>query len=163
MSAAINSYTGRTSLDKKTDAVTEVGKTFIPIGGQNAYETAKNPNSAPLLATIIADGLGISANTYSKDKKDSWEDTQSADLTTFRDKVGEDKFKKANDEFDRSVNEYTRNIVNDPRYQKLSDDGKKSLIQRKSKQIKESIFKLYDFEYKAPKRDTSGVNDILGE
>lgn len=43
---------------------------FVPMPITNLYENLNNPNSAPVLLTIMADGLGISANTYtSKNKK----------------------------------------------------------------------------------------------
>ncbi len=37
---------------------------FLPIPIQNAMETFADPNSAPDLLVLIADGLGISTNTY---------------------------------------------------------------------------------------------------
>jgi len=35
-----------------------------PIGASTAYESLQDPNSAPLLAVMILDGLGFGANTY---------------------------------------------------------------------------------------------------
>lgn len=44
----------------------------VPLGIENLFETLKDPNSAPLLLTVILEGLGISANTYiSKEKKEN--------------------------------------------------------------------------------------------
>lgn len=39
---------------------------FVPLPVQNAIESFKDPNSANLAAIMIADGLGISASTWSK-------------------------------------------------------------------------------------------------
>lgn len=39
-----------------------------PIGVQTAQDTLNDPNSAPLLAVLILDGLGIGANTYPNHK-----------------------------------------------------------------------------------------------
>ena len=44
----------------------EATSLLVPIGIQNLYENAKSPESANLLLTTIADALGISTNTYSK-------------------------------------------------------------------------------------------------
>lgn len=37
---------------------------LVPLPVSNAQEVIKNPNSAPLLLALIADGLGIATNTY---------------------------------------------------------------------------------------------------
>lgn len=42
----------------------EISNLLIPLPITNAYELYNDPNSANMLATIIADGLGISTNTY---------------------------------------------------------------------------------------------------
>ena len=49
----------------------EALRTFAPIPITNAIETLKNPNAAPLALVLIADALGISANTYSQKKTDA--------------------------------------------------------------------------------------------
>lgn len=73
----------------------------IPIGIQNTYQTAQDPNSAPLLAVMIADGLGISANNYAPIQKNAWQDSTTKELTSFKQKVGNDKFKEAGKKFER--------------------------------------------------------------
>lgn len=42
---------------------------LIPLPITNAYETFKNPNSAPLLAVMLLDALGVASNTYSPESK----------------------------------------------------------------------------------------------
>ncbi len=46
----------------------EAANLLLPLGLQNAWEVLHNPNGANAAATIIADGLGISTNTYKRKK-----------------------------------------------------------------------------------------------
>jgi hypothetical protein len=52
----------------KPTVLGEASNLLTPLPVANAWESFKNPNAAPLLSTIIADGLGISVNTYSAPK-----------------------------------------------------------------------------------------------
>lgn len=51
---------------KPITALGELKNLFAPLPLTNAYEAIKNPKSANPLLVILADALGISANTYSK-------------------------------------------------------------------------------------------------
>lgn len=52
----------------------EAQNLFEPLPITNYRELKNNPNSAPLLAGLIADALGISVNTYSASKKQGFVD-----------------------------------------------------------------------------------------
>lgn len=47
----------------------ELTNLFVPLPITNTIDTYNNPNAAPLVITMIADGLGIGASTYSKKVK----------------------------------------------------------------------------------------------
>ena len=149
-SLAVSSFTGRTSLGEKTNLPQELGKAVTPIGFQNAYETLKDPNSANDLAVIIADGLGISTNTYSATSKyggDSWGESKSKELQQFKDRIGETGFKEANEQYDQEYAQFVSDITKNPAYGSLSNDDKDRVLTAKKDAIKSSIFEQYNFKY----------------
>lgn len=55
---------GRTFGGEKPTILNQSIDLFAPLPITNAWEAAKDPKAAPLLLTILADALGISANTF---------------------------------------------------------------------------------------------------
>lgn len=141
--------TGTDFRGEKVDRSQSVIESLLPIGVQTGKETLSNPNSAPFLMTMLADGLGIGANTYSASgdaNKASWEGSTSKDLKEFKSKVGDKEFKKAAREFDTSYNAWLSEVVKKDTYNRLSDDDKRSLMTKKKAALKKSIFGLYAFK-----------------
>ena len=56
---------------EKPTLMSEAINLFAPLPIVNSIENYKNPEAAPLLLTMLADALGISANTYSRPKTDA--------------------------------------------------------------------------------------------
>lgn len=160
-SATVNSIVGKDSLGNDTNALDQIRRSVMPIGIQNAAETMKDPNAANPLLAIIADGLGISASTYSQKKEDSWKKTASKELLKFKEKVGEEDFKQANGEFDTAYDEFLSDTQTKPEYRELSDDDKQALLAKKKAEIKKRVLKSYGFEYKEPKADKNKFKDLL--
>ena len=57
---------GETFEGKEPTLLGELKNLLVPIPITNYEELKNDPNSAPILLSIIADGLGIGTNTYSK-------------------------------------------------------------------------------------------------
>lgn len=55
---------GQTFAGEKPTVLTSLRDLYEPLPLSNARESLREPNSAPLLLTLIADGLGIATNTY---------------------------------------------------------------------------------------------------
>ncbi len=64
-----NVLEGQTRENKPPTLVGEARNLLEPLPISNYLELKKNPNSAPILAAMLADALGISVNTYSKKPK----------------------------------------------------------------------------------------------
>jgi len=139
--------TGKTFKGKKPTAATALEDLFVPIIITNYQELKDDPESADMLLGMIAEGLGISAATYSQ--KVDWSQNPGVVLQQFKEKVGEKRFKKANDEFNNKFNQWFTNIIKNSRYQALSDEDKQKVITRKRIEIKNNIFKRYFFKYKS--------------
>lgn len=151
---AIKLREGRDSMGREISPGKAIAGATIPIGIQNVAENYSNPNSANPLAAYIADALGISASTYSP-SEESWENSKSKELTSFKAAVGPDKFKAASKEFDKQYNEWIAKTLKDSRYKALSSDEKAGLITSKKSKIKKEIFKSNGFKYKAQKKDSN--------
>jgi len=131
----------------------EIYQLFTPMGVKNYNELAKDPNSANIWLSMIADGLGIATNTYQNKGSGgpSWQNTTSKELLDFKSKVGEDKFTEANKQFDTAYNTWLTGVRNNPEWDKKSSDDKLTLMQKEQAQLKKDIYKMYNFKYKAPK------------
>ena len=95
---------------------------------------------------MIAEGVGISTGTYSQSR--DWSQNPGVVLQQFREKVGEERFKKANDEYNKKFNQWFEFVVKNPKYEALSDEEKQKVITKKKIEIKNSIFKKNFFKYK---------------
>lgn len=118
---------------------------FMPLPLSNAKELAEDPNAAPLLLALIADGLGIGTNTYGASKAD-WTQSTSKEMLQFKEKLGEKEFVQANDKFNKRFEEWAGEAYRKPEYQKLSDDAKADTISAAKEKIKQDIFKEYKFK-----------------
>lgn len=121
----------------------------VPLVLQNAVQ-AKQPNSANQLLATIADGLGISANTYSSSP--NWKVENSKELKAFQDKVGKGKFDQAFNDFNRQYSEWYANTEKNDRFKKLSNDDKQLVRQNKAKALRTDVLKQYGFEYNQEKK-----------
>lgn len=161
----INSFTGTDSLGNKTDVLNEGRKAITPIGLQTIQESMANPNSANTLAVAIADGLGLSANTYSpsgnNSGKTSWSASTAKNITAFKQSVGDTKFNEAGKQFDDRYNKWISDTRNDPKYKSLSTDEQTTVITREKAKIQADIFKTNNFKYKAPKGDKTKINSFI--
>ena len=117
--------------------------TFTPLPIQNGMEVYKDPNAAPFLAVMIMDSLGFSASDYSPNT--NWNNSTSVEMTDFKKEVGQERFDKANKEYNNLSSEKMAKLLEDPEYKALSDKEKVKEVTRMKKDVKESIFDKYDF------------------
>lgn len=133
---------------------TELSNLFLPLSVATFQELANDPHSANILASMIADGLGIATNTYGVTKKD-WAQNTGAELTQFKEKVGDEKFKQANDTFNTAYQDWVVRISQNSNYKKLSDEDKSNINTKAQDKIKSEIFKTYNFKHKQAKKTYS--------
>lgn len=131
--------------DKPT-VLNQMKNLTVPIIMQEGAEAIQDEKSANLMLVLIADGLGISVGTYSL--RTNWEQSTSKEMIQFKEKVGEKKFEKANEEFNQKVNDWFSEIENSNKYKNLTSEEKGKVITKKKSEIKEKIFKQYGFRYK---------------
>jgi len=131
---------------------------FAPLPITNAIETFKDPNAAPLWVAMVADGLGISTNTYSATT--NWNSNTGVELNQFKEIIGQKEFDNANKEYNQQVSDKLVKMLADERYKKLSNDDKQKAITKLRANIKEDLFKRYKFTYKPKKTNKSELKTI---
>ena len=139
---------GETFSGDKPTIGSELEKAFVPLPFTTFKELQNDPNSAPILAAMILDGLGISTNTYSTNT--NWSNNMGVELKQFKEKVGEAKFQEANDTYNKSYKEWFEKTRNDERFKKLDETQKEKIITSKKSELKDKVFKAYRFKYKKP-------------
>jgi hypothetical protein len=148
----------------ETNLLKEATKTLVPIGLQNANEAFSNPNAANPILTIIADGLGIGASTYSAmggGEKTAWEKSESKELNAYRAEVGDDKFREDAKSFEEQYNKWIDKVMDEKSYQDMSTDEKSSLIMKKKSLLQKEIFKNAGFKYKSEKKKKEVEDPLL--
>lgn len=131
----------------------ELANFVVPLPFTTLADLKNDPNAANVLVAMIADGLGIATNTYSATK--DWTVRPGKELMQFQSKVGADKFKTANDEYNQKVADKIKALRSDERFNSLSDAEKATVITDSKSNIQTKVFKEYGFKYK---KDKTKVN-----
>lgn len=154
---------GQDTSGNKATPANEVKNLFTPIGVQNYLQMKNDPKSANKLLTAIADGMGISANTYSASLsgKSPWETSSSKELQQFKQKVGEARFKQASDAYNTKFNDWIDNIKSNKDYNNLPVDQQKQVVSKEKAKIQSDIFKQNNFKYKRAKSTSKALNKFL--
>lgn len=138
---------------------------FTPLSVKTYAELSSDSNSPNVLASLILDGLGIGANTYSPvgDRRNpSWTKSTSNEIKEFSKAVGKDKFMDAAKKYDVAYNTWIASAMANPDYKKMSNDDKLRLITAEKNQLKKDIFAQYNFRYKAPRKPTLDKSLLKG-
>lgn len=135
--------------DYKGDKATVGGQLYnasVPITLQNAI-SLKDDHSVSAVTGVLLDALGVNASTYSPHKTD-WTQNPGAELEAFQKKVGDQKFKAANDAYDTQLDAFTTSLADNAKYKALSDEDKTRVLDKKKADIKAAIFQKNGFIYK---------------
>ena len=130
---------------------------FVPIPIENIVDAGMKGVSTDdkkqkfydaLNAGFIADLFGFSNKNIIYTS--NWESSTGQEVSAFREKLGSDKFLKANNEFSAGMNEGIQKMNNSERYKNLSNKKKQEVFDNLQKTEKQKIYDKYDF---VPKRD----------
>lgn len=162
----------------------ELTNLFVPMPITTFQELRLNPNSANNLLAIIADGLGISTNTYQSNVKSlktlnddsqlfnqvneifnkkeknfsptNWNDIKPTQkqLTKFKEEVGEEGFNQAKSDYQSRLNDRLKEVMAKDEFKELSDEDKIKALNGVDTTIQDEIFDEYGFTYKTDEADT---------
>lgn len=147
----IDHLNGRDFQGNKPTVTGDMVNLFAPLPITNAVELYQDPKSAPMLLAMISDALGFGTNTYSSNV--DWSSNTGLEMAQFHDKVGNDKFKEANKEFNDKFGEWFDRAKEDPKYKALNETEKALLLTKERESIKKRIFAENHFHYKPTKNE----------
>lgn len=125
----------------------EAENLLVPIPITTPIEAAKDPNGANPLLALIADGLGIGANTYGMENRSTTKLSKSQQQ--FKDAVGKTRFEAANEMYEREYDAWLADHKQD--LEDLPNEDRQATITAAKTKIQKSIYKRFD--YTPPKTD----------
>lgn len=129
----------------------EMKNLTVPINARNAVEMYENDTTNPLLLlSLISDAAGFGTNIYN-DTVD-WSTKTGKEMIQFRDKVGDARFKEANEMYNEDYKDWFDGVRDSQDYADMEDDEKREFLQGGREKIKNRVFKKYNFRYKKQKR-----------
>jgi len=152
-------WQGKTFSGEPVTLLGSLKQTFSPIILQNFEQLKKDPNSSFLLGSMILEGLGFSTSTFNPTQK-NWNNNPNKTLRQFKNKIGDTKFKEANDKFNQQYDNWYTKRTQLPSFKNLSDENKQTVITKAKEIIQANILESYDFEYEKPEKDESETETI---
>lgn len=119
---------------KPVTLLNELTARGVPLSVQKTAQIKEADN----LFGVIADIVGFGSSNLEYSNKD-WNKNISKELQTFKDKVGQEAFDKANQEYNDLVNQKIVEKVLSTEYKELSNDDKKKAISKLLEDTKKTI------------------------
>lgn len=143
-------WKGKTYQGDPLTPLSAAKKSVVPITGQTFGEMMKDPNSSNIIASTILELFGFSSapETYPT----NWNSSTSKELTQLKERVGPDKFKSANDQFNRDFAKWFATETKTDKFKGLNDEAKLKAVTDKKEELKQKIFKQYNFKPKQAPR-----------
>lgn len=146
--ASISVARGR-DISGKKPTLGSIAFGLTPISVQN-FIGLKDETTTQSVVGAFTDLIGIGSNTYQRES--DWSQNTSKELVQFKEKVGEETFKQANDSYNQQFNDWQSLMKDNKQFQNLSDEDKQKAITKKKSEIKDNIFKQYGFKYQQTKK-----------
>jgi len=117
----------------------------VPLIITTGVEAFNDPNSAGVLAVLLAEFLGIGANTYGLQR--DWSINPNKHQQQFLTVMGKTAFTKANNEYNQRLEKWFNNTTKTAEWKKLSEEKKAIELRRARVSIQNDIYDKYNFEY----------------
>lgn len=147
----VNALKGEDFLGEKFSLTKELTEMFIPMSMNDLFDAASGKETwdEALLGTTL-NVLGI--NSYIDTGEDDWSRNETKEILQFRASVSEDNFNEANKVYNTLYREKFEKLINSDEYKRKSDTDKQNDITALKKEVKESVFKRFDFKYNKNKK-----------
>lgn len=160
-SVALDFANGQTHNNTKPTAANEAGNLVEPLNVKNFTELKSDPNSANILASMLADTFGVSTNTYGKSQKTNAL-APSKTMTAFKAKVGPQKFQAATNKYNQLYDQELNKPNVQSQYKALNNSDKQIFLSRFKQKIQNEVYK--DYNFKPPKAQKSkAANSLLNQ
>ncbi len=112
------------------------------------FNDVKDEKFGTIVSAMLSEFIGLNVSTYKF--QSNWEKRTSKEMKEFKQQVGKDLFRQANDDYNRAYNVWLDEVQKEPEYKKLSDEGREDLKSDAREALKDKILK--EFGYKPSKR-----------
>jgi hypothetical protein len=123
----------------------EVSNLLTPLPITNFMELQNNPNSANIIASMLADALGIGINTYSL--QENWSNKTSKELLQFKQEFGDQAFTEANKQFNEQYRSWFEEVRHNPEFRNLEPEDQDAITNAKKLEFRKDILGNYGFRY----------------
>lgn len=139
------------TLGRKQSIPQQLLNVVNPMGIENAIQLGTDMGvGAPSLFWSIIGLGGFNTQTYSTST--DWSQSDGVELQQFNDKVGDTKFKEANDLYNKTTEKLIKQAQSNPSYKSLSEESKANVLSGIKDKVKSDVFKKYGFRYKEGKQ-----------
>jgi hypothetical protein len=139
---------------KMTD---ELKSRIIPMIVADIIDTS-SADPTMIFPVAAADMFGFGTQTYTSDI--NWYNNPGKELTQFKEKVGDKKFVEANDDYNTKVKELMDKLGDNEKYNSLTNEEKLKVVTKEKGEIKDKVFREYNFKYKTLKTPKEKVVNI---
>lgn len=144
---------GQTFEGEKPTTATTIKNLTLPLIIANYQELKDNPRASSVLPTMIAEGLGVSVNTYGLES--NWNASNAKRVAAFKESVSKDKFEAANETYNERFNSWYDKVANDSKFWSLPQEKRESLVTSKRDALTEDVMEEQGFKQKRQKKDRS--------
>ena len=135
----------RTFEGSRPTVLAEIQNLTVPIIIEEGMTAAKSEGFATIMLALIAEAIGISANAYIYNV--DWNFNPGKELQQFKIKIGDIKFKEANQKYNDEINKGLLDLQRSEKWPKMDNEEKKVEITKMKDKAKNKIFQEYNFEY----------------
>lgn len=136
----------------------EAKNLLVPLPITTALDAHNDPHSANKLLISIADGLGISTNTYGGSQK-NYSLSTGKDMIAFKKKVGDAKFKQANADYNAAVDNWM--AINQKKLNSLPNDQQQTKLTSAKNTLQARIYKKYGFTPPKSSKPSGDAKSLL--
>ena len=140
----------RTFEGSRPTVLAELQNLTVPMIIPSTITAGKSEGFATAMLALIAEAIGVSANSYIYNV--DWNINLGKELLQFKEKIGSDKFKEANQKYNDKINKGLLDLQRSEKWPKMDNEEKKAEIAEMKAKAKDEIFKEYDFKYKKKKK-----------
>jgi hypothetical protein len=124
------------------DIKKSITNSITPLSIQK-FNDVKDEKFGVITGVMISEFFGLGVDTYKSES--SWNKKTSKEMTEFKSQVGSDLFNQANEDYNRAYSLWFEEVSKDPRYKRLSDDGKEKLQTDAKDALKNKILDEYGY------------------
>lgn len=117
----------------------EVKSLVTPIPVQTYSQLRNDPNSANMLAVMIAQQLGLMSNTYGA----AGLNESSKKVSQFKSSVGDTKFKQANSDYTNQLSQWELALQRNKQFQAMPKAQQQKIITAKKNALQSAVFSKY--------------------